>query len=45
MLFDLKYILFVMLPGILIGLWAQAKLHFAFKKYSQIQVSSGLTGA
>ena len=45
MMFDMKYLLFVMLPGLLIGLWAQAKLHFAFKKYSAISVSSGLTGA
>jgi Zn-dependent membrane protease YugP len=41
----MTYLLFVLLPGILIGLWAQARLHFAFKKYSQIAVSSGLTGA
>jgi len=41
----MNYILFVMLPGLLIGLWAQAKLHFAFNKYSQVPVSSGLTGA
>jgi hypothetical protein len=45
MTFDYKYLLFVMLPGILIGAWAQMKLHFAFKKYSQIPVSSGMTGA
>lgn len=36
---------FVMLPGLLLGLWAQAKLHFAFNKYSRIPVASGLTGA
>lgn len=41
----MSYIIFVMLPGLLIGLWAQVKLHFAFNKYSQIPVSSGLTGA
>ena len=41
----MSYILFVMLPGLLIGLWAQAKLHFAFNKYSQVPVASGLTGA
>jgi Zn-dependent membrane protease YugP len=34
-----------MLPGLLIGLWAQAKLHFAFSKYSRVPVASGLTGA
>jgi len=41
----MNYFLFVMLPGLLIGLWAQAKLHFAFGKYSQVPVASGLTGA
>ncbi len=41
----MSYILFVMLPGLLIGLWAQAKLHFAFSKFSQVPVASGLTGA
>lgn len=41
----MNYFLFVMLPGLLIGLWAQAKLHFAFNKYSQVPVVSGLTGA
>ena len=42
---DYKYLLFVFVPGLLIGLWAQMKLHFAFKKYSQVPVESGLTGA
>jgi len=45
MYFDWKYLVFVMLPGLLIGLWAQARLHFAFSKYSRVPVSSGLTGA
>src|SRR5690242_6861586 len=45
MFWDWKYLVFVMLPGMLIGLWAQMKLHRAFNKYSQIGVSSGLTGA
>ncbi len=45
MIFDLKYILFVMLPGLALGLWAQMRLHHAFNKYSQESVSSGLTGA
>lgn len=45
MFLDWKYLLFVMLPGMLIGLWAQMKLHRAFNKYSQVPVSSGLTGA
>jgi Zn-dependent membrane protease YugP len=42
---DSHYLLFVMLPGLLIGLWAQMKLHSAFGKYSQVPVESGLTGA
>ncbi|MEI8288119.1 MAG: zinc metallopeptidase [Verrucomicrobiota bacterium] len=41
----MNYLLFVMLPGLIIGIWAQAKLHFAFSKYSQMPVESGLTGA
>ncbi len=45
MFWDYKYLLFVMLPGLLIGLWAQMKLHSAFGKYSQVPVDSGLTGA
>ena len=45
MWWDYKYLLFVMLPGLLIGLWAQMKLHSAFGKYSQVPVESGLTGA
>jgi hypothetical protein len=34
-----------MLPGLLIGLWAQMKLHSAYGKYSQVPVESGMTGA
>ena len=34
-----------MLPGLLIGIWAQVKLHHAYGKYSQVPVDSGLTGA
>jgi uncharacterized protein len=45
MFWDYKYLLFVMLPGMLIGLWAQMKLRSAFNKYSQVRVGSGLTGA
>jgi len=44
-LMDYKYWLLVFLPGALIGLWAQMKLHSAFGKYSQVPVESGLTGA
>ena len=45
MFWDTKYFLFVMLPGVLIGLWAQMKLHFAYSKYSQVPAESGMTGA
>jgi uncharacterized protein len=42
---NLNYILYVFLPGLLIGLWAQMKLRSAFGKYSQVPVENGLTGA
>jgi Zn-dependent membrane protease YugP len=45
MFFNTSYILFVMLPGLLIGLWAQMKLHSAFSKYSDVPVGNGMTGA
>ena len=34
-----------MIPGLLIGIWAQMKLHHAYGKYSQVPVDSGMTGA
>jgi Zn-dependent membrane protease YugP len=43
-LFDPVYWLFA-LPGLLIGIWAQVKLHHAYGKYSQVPVDSGMTGA
>jgi Zn-dependent membrane protease YugP len=45
MIMDWKYMLFVMLPGLLLGLWAQWRLHSAFGKYSQEPVANGMTGA
>jgi Zn-dependent membrane protease YugP len=42
---DTHYILFVMLPGLLIGLWAQMKLMSAFSKYSQVPIENGMSGA
>jgi len=33
------------LPGLLLGLWAQMKVKSAFKKYSKVRNSRGLTGA
>src|SRR6516225_5385586 len=43
-LFDPVYWLFA-LPGLLLGIWAQIKLHHAYGKYSQVPVDSGMTGA
>jgi len=45
MYWNLNYILWVLLPGIALGAWAQWKLHSAYGKYSQVPVESGLTGA
>jgi len=42
--FSLTY-LFFMIPGLLIGIWAQIKLHHAYGKYSRVPVESGMTGA
>lgn len=44
MFFDPKYLLFA-LPGLLLGIWAQIKLHSIYSKYSQVPVESGRTGA
>jgi Zn-dependent membrane protease YugP len=41
---DPVYWLFA-IPGLLIGIWAQIKLHHAYAKYSQVPVDSGMTGA
>lgn len=43
--FDPTYLLFVFLPGLIIGIWAQMKLRHAYGKYSQVPVDSGMTGA
>ncbi|MGA3285225.1 MAG: zinc metallopeptidase [Verrucomicrobiota bacterium] len=43
-LLDPVYWLFA-IPGLLIGIWAQIKLHHAYGKYSQVPVESGMTGA
>ncbi len=44
MIFDPLFLI-IALPGLLLGIWAQIKLHSAYGKYSQIEVESGLTGA
>jgi hypothetical protein len=43
--FNPLYLLLVVLPGLLIGIWAQIKLSSAYGKYSRVPVESGLTGA
>jgi len=43
--YNYHYILYVMLPGIVIGGLAQLKLHLAYRKYSEVPVDSGMTGA
>jgi len=42
---DWQYMVYVALPGLLIGLWAQARVHSAFRRASQIRSRRGLTGA
>ena len=44
MIFDPLYLV-IILPGVLIGIWAQIKLSSAYGKYSQVPVESGMTGA
>ena len=43
-LFDPVYWLFL-IPGLLLGIWAQMRLHHAYGKYSQVPVDSGMSGA
>jgi Zn-dependent membrane protease YugP len=35
----------LVIPGIILTLWAQAKVHSAYAKYSQVRSRSGVTGA
>jgi Zn-dependent membrane protease YugP len=44
MFFDPMYIVLA-LPGLLVGLWAQAKLTMAYEKYKQVGLVAGVTGA
>ena len=44
MLWNLKWLVFA-IPGLLLGIWAQIKLHHAYGKYSQVDIESGQTGA
>ena len=45
MFFDLRYLLFVMLPAMLLMGFAQLRLRSAFSKYRQIPNGRGITGA
>lgn len=42
--FDPLYFVFL-IPGLLLGIWAQMKLSSAYAKYSRVATSSGLSGA
>src|SRR5690606_37982472 len=37
--------LILALPGLLLGLWAQARVRSAFGKYSRVATARGMTGA
>jgi len=37
--------LLFLVPGLLLGIWAQIKLHHAYNKYSEVPTESGLSGA
>ena len=45
MFFDIRYLLFVMLPAMLLMGFAQLRLRSAFRKYREVPNSRGLTGA
>lgn len=45
MIFDLNYILLVAIPGLILGLWAQAKVRSAYQRASRIPSRRGWTGA
>ena len=45
MFFDIRYLLFVMLPAMLLMGFAQLRLRSAFGKYREVPNSRGLTGA
>ena len=40
MIWYTKYILLVMLPGMLIGLWAQMKLMSTYAKYTKVPIAT-----
>lgn len=42
--YDYTYLLF-MIPGLIITVWASAKMNSTYKKYQNVRILSGLTGA
>ncbi|HUR28703.1 MAG TPA: zinc metallopeptidase [Planctomycetota bacterium] len=44
MFFDLQYLILIV-PTLILSMWAQYKVHSTFKRYSQVGVRSGMTGA
>lgn len=44
MFFDPLYLIFA-LPGLLLGLWAQARVKGTFNKYAKVQTARGMSGA
>lgn len=45
LVFDPIYLIFVMLPGMALGMWAQAKVKGAYAKASKIRPATGMSGA
>jgi uncharacterized protein len=45
MIFDPLYLIIVLVPGLILGLYAQIKMSSAYKKYSRVGTISGMTGA
>jgi len=44
-MFYFDWTMILMLPGLLLGLWAQSKVNSTYQKYSRIPVRSGMTAA
>ena len=43
--FDPMYLIFVMLPGLVLGMWAQARVKSAYARASKIRPATGMSGA
>ena len=44
-MFYFDWTMILMLPGLLLGLWAQSKVNSTYQKYSRVPVRSGMTAA